>query len=128
VLGVVVELPINGSHDTVAAYADGRARYLNHGGGVIVVEDAVTADVAKVINACIELGQQLANVLGVWEGQALPTLGPNTARVELLTPGGIRFGQAPLEQLQQNAMANEVIKAAMLTAALLVKQTNSTDA
>ena len=39
VLGVVVEVPIERSHDALAAYADGSVRYLNHAGGASVVDE-----------------------------------------------------------------------------------------
>jgi hypothetical protein len=121
-LGVVVELPVDGSHDVVATYADGSARYLNHGGGAIVVEGAQQGDLGDVISATIELGQHLANVLGLWDQPALPVVPKAHGRVLLLTPGGMRFGQGPFEQLQTNPIANEIIKATMLTACRLISQ------
>ena len=38
VLGVVLDVPVAGAVDTVAAYEDGRARLLNHSGAIAVVE------------------------------------------------------------------------------------------
>ena len=80
VLGVVVELPIDSSHDVLAAYADGSARYLNHGGPAIVIEDAGMTDAGKLIAATVELGQQLAMGLGTWEQRALPAVPPGHGR------------------------------------------------
>ena len=37
--GVVVEVPVDGGHDVLAAYRVGGVRYLNHAGGVSVVEE-----------------------------------------------------------------------------------------
>ena len=39
-LGVVFEVEVNGGLDVLAAYADGRLRYLNHGGRVAVFGEA----------------------------------------------------------------------------------------
>jgi hypothetical protein len=122
VLGVVVELPIDGSHDVMATYADGTARYLNHGGNAILVEGVQQGDLRVVISANIELGQQLADVVGLWDQARLPVVPEGSARVLLLTPGGMRFGQGPLEQLQADPMAKEIIRAAMLTASMLIRQ------
>lgn len=36
VLGVVIEVPSGGSYDTLAAYVDGTARYLNYSGAAII--------------------------------------------------------------------------------------------
>jgi hypothetical protein len=38
VLGVVLERPSNGAYDTLAAYMDGSARYLNFSGKVIILD------------------------------------------------------------------------------------------
>lgn len=51
-LGVVLEVPVRDGLDVLAAYADGRARYANHGGAVVVHEpsgrvDAPIADLLR---------------------------------------------------------------------------------
>jgi hypothetical protein len=111
VLGVVVEVPVDGGRDVLAAYRDGSARYLNHSGRVLVAEagvESITAPVAEVIAAA----EPLAAVVGVWDQPALPDLGPGDSRLLLLTPAGFRFGQGPDAQLRQDPSAAPLFDAA----------------
>lgn len=52
-LGVVVEIGLDGGLDTLAAYADGGVRYLNQGGGMTIAEipELVAAPVAALLAA-----------------------------------------------------------------------------
>ena len=111
VLGVVVEVPVDGGRDVLAAYKDGSARYLNHSGRVLVAEagvEAVAASVAEVV----AVAQTLAGVVGVWDQPALPDLPAGDSRLLLLTPGGFRFGQGPDPQLRQDPAAGPLFAAA----------------
>src|SRR6267142_5896966 len=45
VLGVVAQMPVQGSHDLLAAYRDGSARYLNYSGKAVVWEDRSDAQI-----------------------------------------------------------------------------------
>ena len=42
-LGTIVEIALDEGLDTLAAYADGRIRYINHAGGMSMVEDGTAA-------------------------------------------------------------------------------------
>lgn len=125
VLGVVVDLPIARGHDTLAAYADGTARYLNHSGSVIVL-DTGAPDLLKMAKINVELAQQMVDVRGLGNGTpvAFPPLARGSARISLLTPGGVRGGQGPIERLQAEPDAGEIIKATMLTISWLIKATS----
>ncbi|MFN8016594.1 MAG: hypothetical protein U0P45_00580 [Acidimicrobiales bacterium] len=59
VLGVVVEIAMEGSHDVLAAYADRSVRFLHHLGGATVVEDQVP-ELEPHIAATLAAGQALA--------------------------------------------------------------------
>jgi hypothetical protein len=107
VLGVVVEMPVSGSRDVLAAYRNGSCRYLNHSGRVAVVDDALQADARAVT----DVGQVLGQVLGTWDGAALPDLPRGHARLTLLTPAGFRFGQGPANVLLRDPNAVPVLDA-----------------
>jgi hypothetical protein len=111
--GVVVEVPVGGGHDVLAAYPVGGVRYLNHAGGATVVEEGqggeeLVVALARVLSA----GQALADVLGPWTGDALPHIPGDHTRLLVLTPGGHRFGQGPGEALRQEPRAEAVFTAA----------------
>jgi hypothetical protein len=109
VLGVVLDVPMPGGVDTLAAYADRHARYLNYSGAAIVWE-APDARLDPQIHALLKTGQTLANLIGPWDG-ARPPLNEGRARISLLTPSGLHFGDGPFEMFMQDPNAGPVLQA-----------------
>src|SRR4051812_48398218 len=94
VLGVVVEVTVDGDHDVLAACADGSVRYLNHAGGATVI-DAAPPEVADAATALLTAGRVLSAQIGPWAEPDLPPLPVGHTRLTVLTRGGLRFGQGP---------------------------------
>jgi hypothetical protein len=121
VYGVIFEATVAEGLDIIAAYADGRARYFDHGGKGIVWDATDTSLAAKVTNM-LEAGQLVAAQIDVWDGprpEAPPT---GQARVSILTPSGLHFGQAASEILAESPLGKTVITAAtQLVQALVAK-------
>jgi hypothetical protein len=89
VLGVVIEVPFEDSQDTLAAYADGSARYINHQGGMIVwdrMDETITPLVMNVIRETTPPGAPQEDRLD----DPIPT---EQVRLSALTPGGIYVWQ-----------------------------------
>jgi hypothetical protein len=107
VFGVVVEVPVAAGRDVLASYDDGSCRYLNHAGAVVIGDAGFGNEVQDVIAE----GERLAGRVGTWDKPTLPELPPGHARVTLLTPGGLRFGQGPGDALLQDASASPVFAA-----------------
>jgi hypothetical protein len=105
ILGVIAEVAVGNGHDLLAAYSDGTARYLNHAGGVPVVDDVTLENLAEAVQSWLGIGQRLAELVGVWVEEALPPLPSGDTRVLMLTPGGFRFGQGPDADLRKDAAA-----------------------
>lgn len=122
VWGVVAEVAVDDGHDVLAAYDVGGVRYLNHAGGVTVV-DEVEGDAAEALAQWLAAGQQLAGHIGVWTEPTRPSLAVGESRMTMLTPGGPRFGQGPDDALRADPMAGPLFAAAT---ALLVAVLSST--
>ncbi len=115
VLGGVVEVPMAGKHDLLAAYADGSVRYLNHGGNVAVVEPSPDLPkVSQLVGIYLTMADNIARMAGPWDQPSLPPVPPGHCRVMALTPGGFRFGQGPEEQLRAQQVARDMLDAATL--------------
>jgi len=65
VLGVILEVHLKAGLDTLAAYRDGSARYINHGGRLLVWE-AFDSRISKLIDELLSEGQRVADVIGPW--------------------------------------------------------------
>lgn len=111
VLGVVVEVTVDGAHDVLAAYADGSVRYLNHGGGATVI-DAAPPEVAVAADAVLAAGQALADQIGPWTEAQLPELPIGHTRLTMLTRGGPHFGQGPDVAMGAEPQAGALLGAA----------------
>ena len=84
VLGVIVEVPMRGAYDTLAAYQDGSARYLNFSGSAIFWDphdEAVTSLCRGFITSSLSVGAHAKPRTGV----SLPKQG---AQLTLLTRSG----------------------------------------
>ena len=123
VYGVVLDVPMARGLDTLAAYEDHSARYLNFSGSPIIWDAPGTAMDAHV-DALLAEGRTLARQIGPWEGPR-PPLPPGMARISLLTPSGLHFGQAPFEAFAGDAMSAPLIQAATVLVQALVHAAES---
>jgi hypothetical protein len=121
--GVVLDVPVQQGLDTVAAYEDHSARYLNFSGAPIIW-DAPGAAMDAHVDAMLNAGKTLVQQIGPWEGPRPPLL-PVMARISLLTPSGLHFGQAPFEAFTGDPMAAPIIGAAMQLMQALIQQAES---
>ena len=68
VLGVVLEVGVNGGMDYLAAYEDHSARYYNFSGKVVLLE-ADDKELGDMIDRLLEAGQTATMRLGLWESE-----------------------------------------------------------
>jgi len=123
VQGVVVEVALDGGLDLVAAYADHSARYFNYAGGGVIWEGA-DAEISKVIDALLANGQSIVDRIGLWDGARPPAPPTGSVRINLLTFGGLYFGQGEFDALARDPLGGPAIGGAFaLMQALIAKQT-----
>ena len=111
VWGVVAEVAVDDGHDLLAAYDVGGVRYLNHAGGVVVVEQC-GVEAQAALDRWLAAAGQLAVHIGVWTEPERPSLGAGESRMTMLTPAGPRFGQGPDDVLRADPMAAPLFEAA----------------
>ncbi len=105
VLGVVLEVHVASGLDTLAGYADHSARCINHGGKLIVWENASDSEMNALVDAALAAGQRIADAIGPWEGTRRPAPPKNHARLNMLTASGLYFGEAPFSVLSADPLA-----------------------
>jgi hypothetical protein len=123
VKGVVVEVGLDGGVDLLAGYSDHTARYFNHTGlkGILwdVPEDT---EIASLIDALLQAGEAIVENTGPWDRPRLPAPPDGIARVNVLTFGGLHFGQDDYGELTRHPVGGPAINAAYaLMLALMAK-------
>jgi hypothetical protein len=121
VYGVIVEVAMKGGLDIVAAYADHSARYFSYSGAAVNWEhpdDSLMEEIYKLLDA----GRNIIHNIGPWEEERPAAPPDGQARVSMLTPGGLHFGQAPFNALANDEMGGPIIKAATDLMGALIKK------
>ena len=111
VFGVVVEVGMKNGPDLVVGYADHHARYYNYSGAA-VIWDRPDGSLDEPIDELLRVGSVVAQVIGPWQETRRPAPSEGRARVNLLTPSGLHFGEGPLETLAKDKLAGPVIASA----------------
>ena len=111
VLGVVVEVGMNGGTDLVAGYADHHARYYNYSGAAIVWERPNDM-LDEVVDRLLWAGGTVAKAIGPWKAARPPAPAQGLARINLLTPSGLHFGEGPVDTLAKDGLGGPVVAAA----------------
>ncbi len=123
--GVVVELDFGKGLDIIAAYADGRARYYNFSGAAVIWEVS-DSSLCPLIDDVFRAGKVVVDRIGPWEGVRPPAPPEGHARISVLTPSGVHFGQAPFNVLSRDPLGGPVIVAATALMRALVAKTKKT--
>lgn len=111
IYGVVVEVTMKQGLDIVAAYADHSARYFNHSGAAVIWESPDNS-LNEEIDNLLAAGKNIIQNIGPWEDERPGVPPKGQARVSMLTPSGLHFGQAPFNALANDAMGGPIIMAA----------------
>jgi hypothetical protein len=110
--GVIVEVEGGEGVDTLAAYADGTARYLVPS-GARVIWDAPDKRLTDAIARVVAAGQ--ASLAATTPGRLPGEPGKGMARMTLLTRGGPRSAEEPLADAASNASPRAPLFAAATT-------------
>jgi hypothetical protein len=110
VCGVVIDVHLEQGLDTLAAYDDRVARYINHGGNVIVWESSAPV-VNRRIDELLAAAQSVVEYIGPWQGPRPGAPDRGLARISLLTPSGLHFGEGPFEDLSADPMGGAILDA-----------------
>ena len=109
-LGVVVEVPLSGGLDTLAAYSEGGVRYINQSGKLVIAEGVLSLQplVARLFDAA----QPVVARIGPWSQARREPPSVGKVRLTFLVSGGLYFGEGPFSAMQQEPLAAPVIQRA----------------
>ena len=110
-LGVVIEVGLEEGLDTLAAYKDLRARYINQSGKMIIWEtNAPTVD--ERIKSLFQDAARVVEKIGPWEKARLPPPTNGLMRMTFLVSDGLYFGQGTMKDLQRDPLGAPVVNSA----------------
>lgn len=118
ILGFIIEVGMKKGVDYLAVYLDNSARYFNFSGAKVIYEgcdELINIELQKLLLYC----QQVVNQIGVWEQARRDPPSKGIARINFLTPKGLHFGEAPLNILEQDILAKDVIAQSIVVMKLL---------
>jgi hypothetical protein len=110
-LGLVVEVGMPKGLDLVAAYPDRHARYFNFSGSGVAWEHP-NATLDEAIDDLLLAGSFVLKGIGPWDGHRPPAPANGNARINLLTPAGLHFGEGPLDLLAKDRLGGAILGAA----------------
>jgi hypothetical protein len=125
-LGTIIEVRLPEGLDTLAVFADGGARYINHSGKMAIVEGE-TELFAKEIEAVLSASGPIVNAIGPWDKPRLPAPQKGNIRMTFLVSDGLYFGEGPMEAMQQDPMAAPLIQAATSLLLKIVDKTTDSE-
>lgn len=120
VYGVVLEVPVDGGLDLLAAYADHSARYINHAGNVIIWDtrgDDMDESIDDLLRAC----RPMAESVGPWVGKRPDPPQHERVRLNVLTPSGLRVREGTFAELSEDTLADPAITAGVTLLQLLTQ-------
>lgn len=111
-LGVITEVPLENGLDTLAAYADGRVRYISQDGDMVFIEEDI-ATLKPRVDALFAAAQPLVDRIGPWTEERLAP--PRTRRVRLtfLVSDGLYFGEGDIADLTRDEFGAPIFNAAV---------------
>ncbi len=109
-LGVIVEMPLGGGLDVLAAYSDGSVRYINQTGEMAIFEGVTPLQ--PLVQALFAASEPLVARIGPSDQARRPPPKLNAVRLTFLVSDGLYFGEGPVSHMQRDAMAGPVIQRA----------------
>ncbi len=120
--GMVVEAALDQGLDLVAAYIDHSARYYNYSGAGIVWDISDPA-INQIIDDLLKAGQEIINRIGLWDQPRPPAPPKGSVRINLLTFGGLYFGQASFETMASDPIGDAAFNLALKLMQALIERT-----
>ncbi|MEQ1746015.1 MAG: hypothetical protein ABMA02_11345 [Saprospiraceae bacterium] len=111
-LGVVVEVGMDEGLDTLAAFSDKSARYINYTGSAIIWENPDDATANQLIQDLFNKSINIVSKIGPWGNPRKPHPATGMVRLSFLVSDGLYFGEGPIQVLFNDAMANPALMSA----------------
>lgn len=106
-LGVIIEMPLKGGLDTLAAFSEGGVRYVNQSGKLVVVEGVDSF--LPMVKRLFSVSEPVVSQIGPWNKPRLAPPKRGNVRLTFLVSDGLYFGEGPMSVMQRETMAGPII-------------------
>jgi hypothetical protein len=110
-LGVIVEVPLQGGLDVLATYSEGSVRYINQTGKLAFYERVESLN--PLVQRLISDSSQVVARIGPTDQPRRPPPRGESVRITFLVSDGYYFGEGSMKSIQQDALAGPVIQRAV---------------
>lgn len=110
-LGVVVEVPLNGSLDVLAAYEDNRVRYINQSEKIAILESAPPEMAAKV-RELLSVSQKVVDRHEPANKKRVLPPGQGNIRLNFLASDGLYVSEGGFSAMQKDGLTGPVVQKA----------------
>jgi hypothetical protein len=110
-LGVIVEIGMDGGLDVLAAYRDGSARYINYTSRLLIWE-ASDLHSALLTKKIFDESERIVEKIGPWNKPRKLFPATGELRISFLMSDGLYFGEGPVNILFKDPMAGPALNAA----------------
>src|SRR5207248_11094981 len=109
VLGVVVEVGMKEGQDFLAIYADQTAYYYNYS-GASVIWLRPDASLDGQINTVLAAARAILPLIGPWKEARRPSPSAGDARLNILSPLGLNFGEGRLCLIDSDRYSRPLVR------------------
>lgn len=109
-LGTIVEQRGEEGLETLAVYTDGRCRYIDGRGRLLVIEESPEEIKAKSVEL-LQAAWETVEQIGPWDKQRLAPPEKGEIRMTFLVSDGLYFGQGALEVMEGDPLGARLIRA-----------------
>jgi hypothetical protein len=109
--GVIVEVPLPGGLDTLAAFSDGSVRYINHSGKMAIFEGVTLLDAQ--VRGLFAAARPVVEQIGPWTGPRRPPPQGEDMRLTFLVSDGLYFGEGPMDVMAREERSATVVRKAV---------------
>jgi hypothetical protein len=110
-LGIVVEVALEGGLDTLAAFSDGGIRYINQS-SKLLLSDGPNLDFQPLVAELLAAGADLINQLSPSQRVRQPPPRKGNLRITFIASDGLYGGEGTMSAMQSNPMAAPVVERA----------------
>jgi hypothetical protein len=124
-LAVIVEVGLEGGLDVLASFRDGRARYINQTGKVLIWDTATDAAANKLTADLFDKSERIIDQIEPWDKPRKPHPFTGSARITFLVSNGFYFAEGQGEELFHDSIAGPALMSATRCMQYLINKSRS---